>query len=537
MKEDTDKRSRSRSKEGRRDKDQNSKRDDTTMKEGDKRSRSEEGRKDRDQHNERDDTAPKKRKERKLNSYGGKKKRRSVKEGKQHPDWRRGSEEGGEPNERNTIPHIGSYASPKMRELFDVSLPEENDKRLGGKRKVALFIGYLGTEYNGFQINENQRTIQSEVELALYRAGLLQQSNFGFPHKYAWSTSGRTDKGVHACSQVCSLKLEIGTEHCDTADVEYFRTTIKDRINEHLPDDIVILDVVRTTRNFSAKTSRSLVRYQYMIPSYIFKPNFKKLVKKELEEKDDRPNSDPLAPEEVKKLRKKLRKYRITPDQLELLRSALQTYDGTKAYHNFTRSMDPGDKASSRYIVEFKADAPVIREDGTEWIPTRVLGQAFLMNQIRKMIALACDVVNFNDIATIDGTMEAALSRHNPIRMILPIAPAEGLFLDMSVYSHYNERKNRGSASKDLIEDLDWINQPSSKVMKKWKDFKESVVQQKIIDQEAEEGNFIIYRYQQTFVFMEKHEYDIPPPSDATKKIKDDNTPSKEKETKTDSKK
>lgn len=116
-------------------------------------------------------------------------------------------------DKRNDPPHVGSFANPAMREQFGVVIDgfdakeeskEENkeetkegeeNKPKTNKRKVALFLGFLGTKYGGFQMNPEQRTIQAEVELALYRSGMMAKHNFGTPHKYSWSNSARTDKG------------------------------------------------------------------------------------------------------------------------------------------------------------------------------------------------------------------------------------------------------------------------------------------------------------------------------------------------------
>jgi hypothetical protein len=113
-----------------------------------------------------------------------------------------------DPNDKSSDPHRGSYANPAQRKLFHVELPADTTPQEQGdttaatikrsKRKVAFLLGYLGTDYAGFQINEGQRTLQAEFELALLRCKLLDPRNFGYPTKYGWSTSGRTDKGVHA---------------------------------------------------------------------------------------------------------------------------------------------------------------------------------------------------------------------------------------------------------------------------------------------------------------------------------------------------
>lgn len=50
--------------------------------------------------------------------------------------------------------------------------------------------------------NKGAKTIEAELELALYLAGSISKDNFGNPRKVSWSRSGRTDKGVHAAAQV-----------------------------------------------------------------------------------------------------------------------------------------------------------------------------------------------------------------------------------------------------------------------------------------------------------------------------------------------
>jgi tRNA pseudouridine38-40 synthase len=440
-----------------------------------------------------DDNNSKKRKKRPYANL--KKKRKESATAHQAAIERKGGRKGGDEaiSEKNTNPHDGSFAHPRMRELYDVSLPEDlPEESKVSKKKLAILMSYLGGKFAGFQINKEQRTVQAELELALYKAGLLQKSNFGFPHKYGWSTSGRTDKGVHACAQVVSAKLEMG---------ELTEDEVRERINAQLHPDILVLDVKRTIRSFCAKTQRSRVRYQYMIPSYLFFPEAKKLFEDAGVVGTKNKFEDPLSAEEVQSLRPKLIDYRISSQQLTTLKSALALYVGTHAYHSFTKGMNPGDATAQRYILEFTADDPVIREDGSEWIPTQVLGQAFLLNQIRKMIAMACDVVC--ERATLQ-TVEEAFDKTK--KMILPVAPAQGLFLDMSVYDHYNERKNKCSTD---VEDLDWINQPNGPVMQRWKQFKDDVLLKKIVEEEAQDGNFIKYLYSQTNVFEWEEKYGI----------------------------
>ena len=140
---------------------------------------------------------------------------------------------------------------------------EETNKKVP-KRKLAMLVSFLGKEYSGFQINTNMHTLQAEIELALYRSGIISGRNFGHPSKYSWSNSARTDKGVHAAAQVCSLKGEM-IYHTSTSDdsQESMRENLdamRMEVNEYLPKDVRVLDFERVTRMFCARTSRDKVR-------------------------------------------------------------------------------------------------------------------------------------------------------------------------------------------------------------------------------------------------------------------------------------
>ena len=185
-------------------------------------------------------------------------------------------------NKNNTEAHPGSFAHPQQQAMFpDVPGSTESSSinadsnatsntnitnTTTTKKKIAVLVGYLGTQYAGFQINARQRTVQAEFERAAHRAGMIASANFGFPHKYSWSTSGRTDKGVHAAAQVVSFKAELP--------LASEPSSWRQALNEHLPpsSDICVLDVVRTTKSFCAKKQRDRVRYQYMIPSFCLYP-------------------------------------------------------------------------------------------------------------------------------------------------------------------------------------------------------------------------------------------------------------------------
>ncbi|CAM9246586.1 unnamed protein product [Ascophyllum nodosum] len=134
------------------------------------------------------------------------------------------------------------------------------------KKKVALLISYWGSNYQGLQINEGARTVEAELELALYLAGAVSKDNFGNLRKVSWSRSGRTDKGVHAAAQargIISLKM--------TYPNDGEKETIE-AINRHLPEDIRVVDIKRAPKSFDARTRCSGRRYEYIMPTFVLAP-------------------------------------------------------------------------------------------------------------------------------------------------------------------------------------------------------------------------------------------------------------------------
>lgn len=431
-------------------------------------------------------------------SSANKKPKLSKKEvSENHTRRPRGYDEGRD--DRHLPAHEGSYANEVQRELFGLVNLDENriqhsEDTKTVKRKVALLLGFLGTKYGGFQVNAGQRTLQGEIELALYRAGMLSPLNFGNPHKYSWSSSARTDKGVHACAQVCSLKVELLE-----SDMGDSLKMARERLQERLPPEIQVLDMLRTTRNFCAKTQRDRVRYQYMIPAFLLHRDYRKLLQDQKIPLDGRREIArmPLSEEEVGKLQAVVKDYRSTDEQRELLQKALEKYVGTKPFHNFTKGLKPGEPQAKRFIETFSVQDPVVM-GGMEWIPTQVLGQSFLLHQIRKMISLAVDVAR--GAASLE-LMDKALSKTEVV--CVSLAPAQGLFLEMSYFGGYNRRK--GSQNAD-VPDLDFLQEGPAHG--RWEACR-TKIRGHIVEEELAQGNFLQYLYQQECLFDYEDLYNV----------------------------
>lgn len=156
---------------------------------------------------------------------------------------------------------------------------------------------------------------------------------------------------------------------------------------------------------------------------------------------------DPLTPTEIDDfLLPHVRSYRCSDegnDILKRLSDILKCYEGTHHFHNFTNKMTSDDASSRRFIIEFNTLDLMYSPDGTEWVPTQVIGQSFLLHQIRKMISVAIDVAR-NSSTSMDE-VKAAIQKplNKNEQMVVGIAPAQGLFLDMSFFDGYNLQRKK----------------------------------------------------------------------------------------------
>lgn len=116
------------------------------------------------------------------------------------------------------------------------------------KSKVALRLAYLGTAYEGFQVQPNCPTVQAAVMHALHDTGVLRPEDSA-----DFSASGRTDKGVHALDAAIAFEVE----DSDSA--------IPRRVNSKLPPDIWAWAQAAVPITFNARRDAVEREYQYIL--------------------------------------------------------------------------------------------------------------------------------------------------------------------------------------------------------------------------------------------------------------------------------
>lgn len=75
------------------------------------------------------------------------------------------------------------------------------------KRKYLMLMGFAGSNYSGMQRNPDVNTIEEELLKAMHKNKFIDDDAFQVPQNIQFQRAARTDKGVSAARQCCSLKL------------------------------------------------------------------------------------------------------------------------------------------------------------------------------------------------------------------------------------------------------------------------------------------------------------------------------------------
>ena len=286
------------------------------------------------------------------------------------------------------------------------------------------------------------------------------------------------------------------------------RQAFIDSVNGFLPHDIRVHAVTKVTKSFNGKLSCSGRRYEYLLPTYMLQDADAARDALEAAYQRQGPLVDVarpggfadagsdrfLGPDGLAHVREQvLVPFRIDGARLANVREALKCYEGTRMYHNFTTGKTPSDSNAKRYITSFTCSDPFVHEASqVEWVVLAVEGQSFLLNQIRKMVGLACEIASGN-AASVQVAQEALTA----VKVEIPMAPGLGLYLDQLHFAGYNNKldlsSSRGGGGEDGVpsEKLDWKDQPALHAVTS--KFKENVVWPHIMKEEQEGLHFLYY--------------------------------------------
>jgi len=243
--------------------------------------------------------------------------------------------------------------------------------------RLKLTLEYAGTRYSGWQVQQNARTVQGEVEKAIREA-------IG-DDRFELYGSGRTDAGVHALGQVAHLDLRAHVPP----------ETLRRRINDALPSDINILRVDPAAPRFHARhdaVARSYI-YQVARRRTAFAKPFVWWVKEDCD--------------------------------AGRMRQAARAFVGFHDFRAFSDD-DPAAKSTTVHLEAFD-----VHED-EDLVVLHVEASHFLWKMVRRLVGVLVEV----GLGQIAVEETAKLFDADP-RTVAPLtAPASGLFLERVYYKN-----------------------------------------------------------------------------------------------------
>lgn len=206
-------------------------------------------------------------------------------------------------------------------------------------KNFKLTIEYDGTAYHGWQIQDNDITIQETVENAL--ATMTRE-------KIRLHASGRTDAGVHALGQVAHFKT----------DARISSDAFFAGLNSLLPDDIVIISCEEVDETFHARFNAKHKTYQYRIYNH--------------------PIPLAIGRQYAWHVRKKL--------DIDAMQNTIAHIIGTHDFKSFEGTGSPRDH-TIRTVLNAYAD---ITDDG--YLIVEITANGFLRYMIRNLVGTLVDV-------------------------------------------------------------------------------------------------------------------------------------------------
>jgi tRNA pseudouridine38-40 synthase len=253
-------------------------------------------------------------------------------------------------------------------------------------------VEYDGTDFAGFQIQPNARTVQGELENALARLGNGERQRV--------DGAGRTDAGVHASGQVIAFTY-VGR----LAGAE-----LEPALNGILPPDVAVRDVRRVPARFHPRYAARYREYRYTVWN------------------------GPRSP-----LRERYALRVRTPLDTAAMARAGSAFVGR---HDFS-AFGAADRQPVRTVHAVR-----VRRDGRQ-VTIDVTADAFLRGMVRRMVALLLEVgrgrVN-------EAAVTAALADRRPA-LDGAAAPAKGLCLRRVVLGRKpTERSERDEQNEETEE-------------------------------------------------------------------------------------
>lgn len=261
--------------------------------------------------------------------------------------------------------------------------------------RFKLTIEYAGTRYSGWQIQQNAKTVQGEIDRAVRT--LTGRKDFEL---YG---SGRTDAGVHALGQVAHLDVSTPLPP----------EKLRRGLNDDLPSDINIVSAAIVPHRFHARHDAVARRYLYQVST----------------------RRTAFAKPHVWWVKEAL--------NVDRMRSAARAFEGKHDFATFA-AVDRDNSEKSTIVLLERID---VIEEGALLLFV-IEGSHFLWKMVRRLIGILVEVGKDE----MDVTAAAALlHKRSPLPAKLT-APGSGLFLERVFY----DGDDRSEAIRSLGHWITW---------------------------------------------------------------------------------
>ena len=245
-------------------------------------------------------------------------------------------------------------------------------------RNIKLKIAYDGTGYAGWQIQNNQKTVQGTIENVLSRI---------HKHEVKLTGAGRTDAGVHARGQTANFKTDIASMTAGS---------FIPAINSLLPGDIRVLDSSTAAPDFNSRYDAVKRVYRYYVTDkndlYPWQRNYSIYINKRLD--------------------------------INILNNLALPVTGVHDFSSFTVPLDNGVTAEREIFSSvFYYQYP--------FAVYEISGSGFLRKMVRSIVGTILELYRENrgpdDMIRIIRSRERSAAG--------PTSPSKGLFLDEVIYN------------------------------------------------------------------------------------------------------
>ena len=232
-------------------------------------------------------------------------------------------------------------------------------------------ISYDGTDFNGWQIQKEGRTVQQVLEKALSRIA---------KEEIKTTSAGRTDSGVHAIGQYANFHFPI----------QMTAKQIQLALRANLPHDVLVTQVVKVIDDFNARYDAKSRTYKYILAKELtpFNRKYKSFIPK-------------------------------VNVNTEIVKKCLKYFIGKHDFTSFAK-FNPGLNNYFCNVLKFEF------EETNEDYGFVIQANRFLHNMVRRIVGT---IINISNTDTDPNIIEKLIADGTPENKLIATAPPNGLYL------------------------------------------------------------------------------------------------------------